>query len=385
MDRVTGATNFSNYIANLVPGVGNKINGVKWPVPHGITYAALVAAPRFGFAWNTFGNDKTVLRGSFGVFHQRPDLNNLIGQNLPPVSYNPSVVYNYVSNLPELGKTALVSPTAGAVRSNQPLETIYQVNFTVEQDIGFKMVANAAYVGNFDRHQSQTLQLNTVQFGAYALTDNVFNRSPISANLLRQPYNGMGAISMMTYSANAVNYHGLQTSLRRRFSRGLAANVSYTFSKALGFTSWDAYHTGKPIQAAYGGTVTFPSLRDWYYGPTGNDRTNYFTASFSYDLPKINMPSGAAWKVLNVMANSWTLSGMSLATSGSATAPSCGTNASFPDNDPTWTGAGGVRCQVVGDWKNYQKSFETNLAPPRSLTPKRGQPPRRRRLSAIQA
>ena len=294
--------------------------------------------------------------------NQRPNLNNLIGQNLPPVSYNPSVVYNYVSNLPELGKTALVSPSAGAVRSDQPLQTIYQVNLTVEQDIGFKMVANAAYVGNFDRHSSQTLQLNNVQFGAYALPENIFNRSPISANLLRQPYNGMGAISMMTNSANAVNYHALQTSLRRRLSRGLAANVSYTFSKALGFTSWDAYHTGKPIQAAYGGTVTFPSLRDWYYGPTSQDRTHYFTASFSYDLPKINMPTGGAWKVLNLIGNSWTLSGITNATNGSPTAPSCSrSGVSFPDNDPTWTGAGGVRCQVVGDWKNFQKSFEKNF------------------------
>lgn len=45
---------------------------------------------------------------------------------------------------------------------------------------------------------------------------------------------------------------------------------------------------------------------------------------------------------------------------GAAVSPTCATTASFPANDPTWTG-GTVRCQVAGDWKSYTQGFYTNF------------------------
>ena len=36
------------------------------------TQPFLVAAPRLGFAWDPFGDSKTSVRGSAGVFYNRP-------------------------------------------------------------------------------------------------------------------------------------------------------------------------------------------------------------------------------------------------------------------------------------------------------------------------
>ena len=51
----------------------------------------------------------------------------------------------------------------------------------------------------------------------------------------------MGSISYTTYSISAVNYHGLQTQVQHRLTRGLAFGATYTFSKALGTQGTDPY------------------------------------------------------------------------------------------------------------------------------------------------
>jgi hypothetical protein len=87
-------------------------------------------------------------------------------------------------------------------------------------------------VGNFDRHALETMAVNPVPLYAYANPANLNNNTELTANLVRQAYPGMGAITYTSYSGSAVNYNGLQAAANHRLTKGLAFGVSYTFFKS---------------------------------------------------------------------------------------------------------------------------------------------------------
>jgi hypothetical protein len=279
------------------------------------------------------------------------------------------VYYGQVANLSSLGSSAQVlSPTNATFFEQQtPSQRLYNVNFSVQRQIGFQTVMQIAYVGNFDRHAPDNggftnsgNNVNAVPYQAYANPANVFNGSEINPNFLRGPYPGMGTISYATNDLSDLNYHGASISLQRRLSHGLFFGASYTFSKALGTSGTsDPYHTGKPITNALGQTVTLPNRRQFYYGPTSNDRTHVLSVNYSYALP-----SFTKLKVVHGVLGNWTLSGITSASSGAPFSPSCSTTAAFPANDPTLTGLTGAtaaRCQEIADPRAFTQSFYTNF------------------------
>ena len=351
----------SSAIAQVVPGT-NVIDGIQWPVVHGLSYAAVQFMPRFGFAWNVNGDGKMVIRGSMSVASQRPSLNNsMIGQYTAPVTFNNTVNNTPLTAISGQAGQSILSPVTGVVNNTVPLETVHNWNLTFERSIGFGTVINLAYVGTYDRHALQALTVNNIPFGSYALTKNIFNNAEINANLLRSDFPGLSTVSYECGCISTLNYNALQTSVKHRFTRGLTFSGNYQFSKGLGTSGWDPYHIGQAIPLAYGGTITLPGQRQWYYGPTATDRSQYAGASFAYQLPALSS-HGALVKYL---AGGWTLSGVTSFSTGAAVSPSCSTTAAYPANDPSWTGlitgATGVRCQVVGDWKSFTHDFYNNF------------------------
>jgi len=367
VDLVSGATAPPGFIGALVPGVGSAVNGVEYPVHTGITWPKLAWVPRVGFAYDLTGDKssrKTVLRASAGLFHQRYNLNSLSSSTAQaPSVYTISSFSSFIPSITSAG--GVLSPQSEtAVRSNMPLETVYEVNVTVERELGFNTTASAAYVGNFDRHFGINQGLNNLPFGAYLNSNTIFKNAEIATNFLRQPYVGLGSVGRLENSHSNVNYHGLQTQVTHRFTKGLTFGGSYTFSKALGTTSWDAYHTGSPMKMPNGQTVTFPTQKNWYYGLSSTDRKHYGSLNFAWQLPNAHMPDGFAGAVADYIVNHWTLSGITSFSSGAAFSPSCsisGTGSSWWLADPTYTAAGGVRCNAVGDPNAFTQSFYTNF------------------------
>ena len=68
------------FNGNIVQGTGSQINGITTGGIEGrkpgtyFTFPYFVYAPRAGFAWNMFGDGKTALRGSWGIFYNFPAL-----------------------------------------------------------------------------------------------------------------------------------------------------------------------------------------------------------------------------------------------------------------------------------------------------------------------
>ncbi len=82
-------------------------------------------------------------------------------------------------------------------------------------------------------------------------------------------------LHMRTYIGQS-NYNGLVATLRKRMSRGLTFNVSYTFSQTLD------QNISNQNQAGIYSNSYFPNVD---YGPSLFDRKHIFNASYLYELP----------------------------------------------------------------------------------------------------
>jgi len=347
----------------IVPGSGNIVDGMHYNQSGAYwSYPALNYAPRLGFAWDATGDGKTSIRGSAGVFFNRTGI-QIPGLGSAPVVFTPVVYYGQVASLSNLGSSAEVfSPTNGTFfNPNMPSQRLYSANFSIQRQLGFHTVIDIGYVGNFDRHAPEGgftnggPNLNVIPYQAYANPANVFNGSEINQNFIRSRFPGMGTMGYATDDLSDLNYHGVSVSAQRRLSQGLFFGVSYTFSKALGTSGFDPYHTGEPIMNALGQTVTLPDRRQFYYGPLNTDRTNVLTVNYSYVLPSFTKQ-----KLVDGVFGKWTLSGITSASSGAAFSPSCSSTAPFPANDPTLTGLA-ARCQESADPRAFTQSFYTNF------------------------
>jgi hypothetical protein len=113
-----------------------------------------------------------------------------------------------------------------------------------------------------------------------------------------RPYQGFGQIQYIEPSTSS-NYHSLQTSLNRRFYKGLLLGVNYTWSKVLGTQSNDL-----PGITGFGAPHVLDNRRA-NYGPLDFDRRHNFNVNWVYELPKATQN-----RALGYALNDWQLSGI---------------------------------------------------------------------------
>jgi hypothetical protein len=376
LNPVTGALANASLVGTIVPNSGNVVDGMH---VNGLTgngeyfeYPFLALAPRLGFAWDVFGNGKMAIRASTGKFYNREGV-SVSGNSAPPVIFTPVVYYSHISDLPALGSggafslsnpNQVFSPTAATMfNPHQGLEHSYVTTIGIQRAVGFGTVIDIGYVLNQDRDAgggsrdfSYTIPFNPIPYQAYANPANLFNGTEKNANLLVTRYPGMGAITYSTSGLTGLNYNGLQFSAQHRSGNGLFFSVAYTYSKALGATAADAYHTGFALTTPSGATVTLPNDRQWNYGPTSTDRSQVLAINASYKLPGLTQFG----KVVKEGLGGWTLTATSVGSTGAPFSPGCTSTAPFPVSDPTETG-GTARCQEIANPRAFTQSFYSNF------------------------
>ena len=345
------------YVGLFVPGIGNPAPGAV--VSGDTSYAKgfvnpqpVLVGPRFGFAYDVFGNGRTAIRGGSAILYN-PRLSkwsNMV--NNPPSIFTPITYYGDMNTLLQTAGTLSPSNTQG-FNPNNKTPVNYNISLGVQQDMGHSILVDVGYLATLGRHLPQTYNINSVPYGARFAANNAdsTNGKPLADNFFR-PYPGYGNVNF-TNNAFSSNYHALLLSVNRRFASGLQFGLAYTVSKYLDYTGIPVY---RPI-------------RTWSYGFDGADQTHNLVVNFTYALPSASKHMGGN-KVVKLIADDWMLSGVAQFVSGSP----AGIGLSTVQGTDLTGGGDGQRVNVVGSPNANGSTFYSWFNPAAFALPKAGDP-----------
>jgi hypothetical protein len=163
-------------------------------------------------------------------------------------------------------------------RFETPLQ--YNWNLTLEREIMPDWLARAGYVGSASNYGRRTYQLNAAdRTVAGATTGNTDARRLFAPTI--------GNLSQYTEDRRS-NYHSMQLSLQKRFSKGFTFRTNYTWSKALG-----DYNPEVVPWFADG------SIDRMQYGPLDIDRRHRIVISWVWELPTLRSDNPFVKHVVN--------------------------------------------------------------------------------------
>jgi outer membrane receptor protein involved in Fe transport len=279
--------------------------------PYWLNHSARDFGPRFGFAWSPKADGRTSVRGGFGIVFMPNDAPVYRTQTVRNPVFFPEFNYSIPATQPivfpdGLAQIALIQQasfgaTEAVAYTNLKSSKTLQYSLNVQQQMGASSVISVGYVGARGIHHTA--------FGNYDIPTAVFDGEslmvPVGAS---KPNPAFESISYYTTNANSW-YNALGMSFQRRFSKGLQAQASYTFSRTISQTDQTAKvdYSG----AGSGGTLYALDLRVGK-GLSGFHVAHTLSANYSYDIPLGQNRTGLARRLLS----DWQLTGIVSAQTG---------------------------------------------------------------------
>ncbi len=246
-------------------------------------------APRFGFAWDPFGDGKTSIRSAFGIYFDPlwTDFYANVGNRMPPYFTVGSVSNPVFPNASAIANSPnFVLGRLDALQYRPASPYSMQYNFSVQRELARGNVLTVAYIGQRGVHDVRLIDEN--QAIPQVLPDG---RDFFPANSTVRNPNFTGIRYKVTDGQS--DYNGLQISYTSRFNRYLSFRSSYTYSKNI---------DDGDIVLTQGGTNDLPqnpNNRNAERGLSDYDLRNYFVTYLTSDLPKFAGPRwlSAGWQV----------------------------------------------------------------------------------------
>ena len=283
-DVQTAPVDTQSRIAVFEPGVQSTISptamlGQLFPGDPGVPAGGVGTnynhiSPRIGFAFDPYGNGRTIFHGGGGIFFDTISGNEwMLSQNFQPFAVRETSAFTHVSSLQHVYSTdcqdfagcaspfpyyysktnpRYVSP-ASLVFVQQGMRWPYniQANFGVQQQFTNNLAVSINYVGAFSRKIPLFIDQNAPIYN----TTNIASNTTGDVNC-RRPYDAIPFATGSTttcaspavgskYMSNGyvvtdgqtTNYHGLQASIEQRLSHHLSVSGFYIWSKALASAS----------------------------------------------------------------------------------------------------------------------------------------------------
>ena len=231
-------------------------------------------APRFGIAWDVFGNGKSAVRAGGGQFYQR----ELVGIDEGMARTAPFVI-GVNTNRPIDSATALSSASVSPSYGKDPrgiTPNSWQWNLTVEQQLARNTTIEVGYVGNTGVHLTSMEAFNPIPQASWL--PSVFAQGAVQ-NALR-PASNFGQIAGFARYGHA-SYHSLQTLFRSQVGAS-TFQAAYTWSHSIGNVVLDDSSGSFDSQA-----VTVQGMPDLDKGSTNINRPNILVLNEVYYLPKL--------------------------------------------------------------------------------------------------
>jgi len=243
-------------------------------------------SPRFGFAWDVFGDGRASLRGGYGWFFNTNNQQNLIVT---------------VTNPPATPRVSITNPTfpaapfeRGLGNTMRPVEwniknpSVHVWNLSLQHRLWGDTAVTVGYAGARGVHLLRSGDVNVAT--PQRMTDGALF-FPAGAPRLNTAFT---TIELKRSDGDSW-YNAMVFEVRKRLSRGVSFQSSYTFARNIDTTQASTFFS----DATNGTTSAFPEFPGLNYnkGLADYHAKHNWVANFTWDLPIGGRSAWGGWQL----------------------------------------------------------------------------------------